>query len=79
MVVVFLLLWCCAAEWNSGNSLIIYPQEEEEPVTQVATPRGPLPSSETVEEAQAVLISPTRHIDFELQACSPAENQQVRP
>ncbi|XP_042344687.1 cell division cycle-associated protein 2 isoform X3 [Plectropomus leopardus] len=46
-------------------------QQEEEPVTQ-----GPLPSSETVGEAQAVLISPTLHTDFELQACSPARTQQ---
>ncbi|XP_039660164.1 cell division cycle-associated protein 2 isoform X2 [Perca fluviatilis] len=46
-------------------------EEEEEPVT-----RGPLPSTETVEEAKAVLISPTLHTALELQGCSPAKNQQ---
>ncbi|XP_054467465.1 cell division cycle-associated protein 2 isoform X2 [Anoplopoma fimbria] len=50
-------------------------EEEEEPVMQVVT-QGPLTSSETVEEAQAVLISPTLLIDHELQACSPDKNQQ---
>lgn len=51
-------------------------QEEEEAVTQVVT-QGPLPSSETVEEVQAVLISPTPDVDSELQAFSPAKNPQV--
>ncbi|GAA6220750.1 cell division cycle-associated protein 2 isoform X2 [Lates japonicus] len=50
-------------------------EEDEELVTQVTT-EGPLPSSETVEETQAVLISPPLHVDFELQACSPTKNQQ---
>ena len=46
-------------------------------MTQAVT-EGLLPSSEAVEEAQAVLISPLPHVDLELQACSPAKNQQVR-
>ncbi|XP_073321561.1 cell division cycle-associated protein 2 isoform X2 [Pagrus major] len=50
-------------------------EEDEEPVTLAVTER-PLPFSEAVEEAQAVLISPLPHVDLELQACSPAKNQQ---
>ncbi|XP_029366847.1 cell division cycle-associated protein 2 isoform X2 [Echeneis naucrates] len=50
-------------------------EEDLEPVTHVLT-RGPLPSSETVEKAQAVLMSPTLHVHSECQACSPAENQK---
>ncbi|XP_031156434.1 cell division cycle-associated protein 2 isoform X2 [Sander lucioperca] len=46
-------------------------EEEDEPVT-----RGPLPSTETAEEAKAVLISPTLHTDLELRGCSPAKNHQ---
>ncbi|XP_059192202.1 cell division cycle-associated protein 2 isoform X3 [Centropristis striata] len=49
-------------------------EEEEEPVTQVV--KQPLPSCATVEEVQAVLISPTLSDDFELQCRSPAKNQQ---
>ncbi|XP_051277336.1 cell division cycle-associated protein 2 isoform X3 [Dicentrarchus labrax] len=49
--------------------------EGDEPVAQVVT-RRPLPSSETVEEACAVLKTPPFHVDFELQACSPTDNQQ---
>ncbi|KAM7391508.1 hypothetical protein PAMP_022193 [Pampus punctatissimus] len=56
-------------------------EEDVELVTQAVT-KGPLPSSKTVEEAQAVLISPPVHVDVEtlvfseLQACSTANNQQ---
>ncbi|KAM8761554.1 cell division cycle-associated protein 2 isoform 1-T1 [Acanthopagrus schlegelii] len=50
-------------------------EEDREPVTQAVT-EGPLPFTEAVEEAQAVLISPLPHVDLELQACSPAKNQQ---
>ncbi|XP_030271520.1 cell division cycle-associated protein 2 isoform X3 [Sparus aurata] len=50
-------------------------EEDKEPVTQAVT-EGLLPSSEAVEEAQAVLISPLPHVDLELQDCSPAKNQQ---
>ncbi|KAM7416125.1 hypothetical protein PAMA_018275 [Pampus argenteus] len=56
-------------------------EEDVELVTQAVT-KGPLPSSETVEEAQAVLISPPVHVDVEtlvfseLQARSTANNQQ---
>nr|XP_046241670.1 cell division cycle-associated protein 2 isoform X3 [Scatophagus argus] len=46
-------------------------EEYEEPVTQVLT-LEPLSSSESVEEAQAVLTSPP----FQLQACSPRKSQQ---
>ncbi|XP_070760893.1 cell division cycle-associated protein 2 [Enoplosus armatus] len=49
-------------------------KEQEEDVEPVA--QGPLPSRETVEEAQAVLMSPPLHVDFELQGCSPTENRQ---
>ncbi|XP_056233368.1 cell division cycle-associated protein 2 isoform X1 [Seriola aureovittata] len=48
-------------------------EEADEPVTQILTQR-PLPSKETVEEAQAVLISPALHDDFE--GCSPTKKQQ---
>ncbi|XP_029296608.1 LOW QUALITY PROTEIN: cell division cycle-associated protein 2 [Cottoperca gobio] len=43
-------------------------EEEEEQET--------LPSSDAVQEAQTVLLSPNLHIDFELRACSRAKNQQ---
>nr|XP_033475791.1 cell division cycle-associated protein 2 isoform X2 [Epinephelus lanceolatus] len=69
----------CKVEIREADTPILHlslkeQQEEEEPVTQVVT--GPLPSSETVEEDQAVLISPTFHTDFEIQASSPAKTQQ---
>lgn len=70
----------CEGEIRETSASILHfslkEQQEEERVKQVVT-QGPLPSSETVEEIQAVLISPTLHVDFELQACSPAKNQQV--
>ncbi|XP_044052570.1 cell division cycle-associated protein 2 isoform X2 [Siniperca chuatsi] len=70
----------CEVEIREASAPILHfslkeQEEDEEPVTQVVT-QGPLPSSETVEEAQAVLISPPLHVDFELQASSPTENQQ---
>lgn len=49
-----------------------------------AVTKRPPPSSVTVEEAQAELISPPLPVDFELpvsselQAHSPSNNQQVR-
>ncbi|KAG8011696.1 Cell division cycle-associated protein 2, partial [Nibea albiflora] len=57
------------------NTRLKEQKEDEEPVTQAVT-RGPLPSCETVEEAQAVALSPPFHVDFELQACSPTKKQQ---
>lgn len=73
-VIVFLLL-CnrIKALWIPLSHL----QEDEEPVAQIVK-RGPLPSSGGVEEAQAVLVSPPLHVDFELQAYSPPKSQQVR-
>ncbi|XP_034397856.1 cell division cycle-associated protein 2 isoform X2 [Cyclopterus lumpus] len=69
----------CEVEIREASTPILHlslkKQEEEEPVMQVVT-QGPLSSTETVEQAQAVLISPTFHIDLELQTCSSAKNQQ---
>lgn len=53
--------------------LYLHPQDDEELVTQAVTQR-PVPSS----EAQAVLVSPPLYVDFELQAGSPPDSQQVR-
>ncbi|XP_040011991.1 cell division cycle-associated protein 2 isoform X2 [Xiphias gladius] len=50
-------------------------EEDKEPVMQILT-QVPLLSSEAVEEAQALLISPPLHVDFEIQACSPTKNLQ---
>ncbi|XP_026178180.1 cell division cycle-associated protein 2 isoform X2 [Mastacembelus armatus] len=49
-------------------------EENEEPLTPVLT-KGPLPSSEIVEEVQSVYISPP-HVDLELHTCFPTKNQQ---
>ncbi|XP_027133775.1 cell division cycle-associated protein 2 isoform X4 [Larimichthys crocea] len=57
------------------NTSLKEQKEDEEPVTQTVT-QEPLPSCETVEEAQAVVLSPPFHVDFELQACSPTKKQQ---
>ncbi|XP_067459067.1 cell division cycle-associated protein 2 isoform X2 [Thunnus thynnus] len=76
----------CKVEIREARTPILHlnfkeQEEDADPVTQTVT-KGPLPSSETVEEAQAVLISPPVHVDFEprvfpeLQACSPTNNQQ---
>ncbi|XP_068167319.1 cell division cycle-associated protein 2 [Antennarius striatus] len=50
-------------------------EEDKEPVKQFVT-QGPLPSRETVEEAQPMLMSPPFHTDPELQAGSPSTNQE---
>ncbi|TNN76332.1 Cell division cycle-associated protein 2 [Liparis tanakae] len=69
----------CEVEIREASAPIFHlslkKQEEEEPVMQVVT-QGPLSSTETVEQVQAVLISPTFHVDLELQTCSPPRNQQ---
>ncbi|XP_056275787.1 cell division cycle-associated protein 2 isoform X2 [Pseudoliparis swirei] len=69
----------CEVEIREASTPIFHlslkKQKEEEPVMQVVT-QGPLSSTETVEQVQAVLISPTFHFDLELQTCSPARNQQ---
>ncbi|TKS77962.1 Cell division cycle-associated protein 2 [Collichthys lucidus] len=57
------------------NTSLKEQKEDEKPVTQAVT-QEPLPSCETVEEAQAVVLSPPFHVDFELQACSPTKKQQ---
>ncbi|KAM9858165.1 cell division cycle-associated protein 2 [Aulostomus maculatus] len=57
-------------------------QKEDEGAETLAVTKGLLPSSETAEEAQAVLTCPPPHADIEppvsseLQACSPTNNQQ---
>nr|XP_040052069.1 cell division cycle-associated protein 2 isoform X2 [Gasterosteus aculeatus aculeatus] len=63
----------CEVEIREASAPILH--EEEEAVKQVVT-RGPLPSSELVEEDQAVLITPTLHTDLELHTCSPAMDEQ---
>ncbi|CAJ1068381.1 cell division cycle-associated protein 2 isoform X5 [Xyrichtys novacula] len=50
-------------------------EEEEKQEVQVMT-EGPLTSSDTVEKAEAVFLSPSLHVDSELKADSPAETQQ---
>ncbi|XP_071338179.1 cell division cycle-associated protein 2 isoform X2 [Trachinotus anak] len=70
----------CKVQIREANAPILHfnlkeQEEDDKQVTQVLT-QGPLPPSETVEEAQAVLISPALHDDFELQASSPTKNQQ---
>ncbi|XP_041793217.1 cell division cycle-associated protein 2 isoform X4 [Chelmon rostratus] len=64
----------CELQIRETNTPILHftlkeQEGDEEPVTQ-----GPLPSSETV--AQAVLISPPLHADFERPACSLTKTQQ---
>uniref|UniRef100_UPI003AAD4C69 cell division cycle-associated protein 2 n=1 Tax=Centroberyx gerrardi TaxID=166262 RepID=UPI003AAD4C69 len=77
----------CEEEIRGGNTPILRhislkeQEVDKEPVTQVVT-RGPTPSKQTVEEAQAVLFFPPLHLDSqlptscELKACSPTKNQQ---
>ncbi|XP_068461444.1 cell division cycle-associated protein 2 isoform X2 [Clinocottus analis] len=69
----------CEVEIREDSAPILHlslkKQEEEEPVMSVVT-QGSLPSSETVEQAQAVHLSSTLHIDLELSTSSPAKNQQ---
>lgn len=50
-------------------------EEDKEAETQVLT-QAPPPCSETLEETQALVISPPFHADFQLQTGSPSENQQ---
>ncbi|XP_070690062.1 cell division cycle-associated protein 2 isoform X2 [Pempheris klunzingeri] len=70
----------CEVEIREASTPILHlslkeQEEDEEPVTQVVT-QGPLPSSNAVDEAQAVLICPPLHGDSELQACTPTKSQQ---
>ncbi|XP_045891410.1 cell division cycle-associated protein 2 isoform X1 [Micropterus dolomieu] len=70
----------CEVEIREASAPILHfslkeQEEDEDPVAQVVTQR-PLPFSKTGEEAQAVLLSPPLHVDFQLQARSPSANQQ---
>ncbi|XP_026199726.1 cell division cycle-associated protein 2 isoform X2 [Anabas testudineus] len=69
----------CEVEIREASAPILHfslkELEDEEPVKHIVT-KGPKQSSETVEEAQAVLISRSLHADFQLQSDSPTKNQQ---
>ncbi|XP_034547593.1 cell division cycle-associated protein 2 isoform X3 [Notolabrus celidotus] len=70
----------CKVEIREASTPILHfslqeREEEKKQEPQIVT-EGPLTSRDTVDEAEAVFLSPTLHVDSELRAGPPAKNPQ---